>query len=152
MTNSSVEAGREPDFPEKCLKGMSAPVVFFDGHCALCAFWVRFLLARDTRRTYRFASLDSAAARSAGVALKPGMDPETVVLLRDGRLWERSDAALRILAGLGGLWKAFLVLRFVPSAFRDAVYRWVARNRYRWFGRTDSCFMPDPGQRDLFLD
>lgn len=131
---------------------MSAPVVFFDGYCALCAFWVRFILIRDRRGSYRFASLDSAAARSAGVSVQPGADPETVILLAEGRTWERSDAAIRILAGLGGLWRLCLLLLIVPRALRDAIYRWVARHRYRWFGKTDACLMPDARYKYLFLD
>lgn len=131
---------------------MSAPVVFFDGHCALCAFWVRFLLARDRGNRYRFASLDSSASRAAGVAVVPGMEPDTVILMRNGRRWERSDAAIRILAGLGGTWRMSLVFLVVPRVLRDAIYRWVARNRYRWFGQTEACFLPDPCQREFFLD
>jgi predicted DCC family thiol-disulfide oxidoreductase YuxK len=131
---------------------MSAPVVFFDGHCALCAFWVRFLLARDRRHRYRFASLDSYAARASGISSPPGSEPDTVILMRDERLWERSDAAIRIVAGLGGMWRACVLLLLVPRVIRDAVYRWVARNRYRWFGRTEACFLPDARQRELFLD
>jgi predicted DCC family thiol-disulfide oxidoreductase YuxK len=74
-----------------------------------------------------------------------------VVLLEGGRAWQRSDAAIRIAAGLGGAWKLASVLRWIPRPLRDAAYGVVVRNRYRWFGRRDACLVPTPELRERFL-
>jgi predicted DCC family thiol-disulfide oxidoreductase YuxK len=88
---------------------------------------------------------DPAYARGAGA-------PESVVLLRSGRRYERSDAALHVALGLRFPWPLAFAAVLIPRAWRDAAYRWVARNRYRWFGRTQTCPLPTPELRGRFLD
>jgi predicted DCC family thiol-disulfide oxidoreductase YuxK len=118
--------------------------VLFDGPCNLCNSSVLFIIDRDPNARFRFASLQSPAGRAA--MTKSGLDdgsPESVVLI-DGRgAWRESDAALRIAAGLAGPWRLLGALRVVPRPLRDAAYRFVARRRYRWFGR-DECRLPTP--------
>jgi predicted DCC family thiol-disulfide oxidoreductase YuxK len=129
------------------------PVVLFDGVCNLCTASVAFILARDPERRFRFASLQSDAGRR--LLERHGLPPDelaTVVVVADGRALTRSDAALRIARGLGGAWPVLGVLRVVPRPLRDAVYGVVARNRYRWFGRRESCMLPTPELRSRFLD
>ena len=122
-------------------------VVFFDGVCGLCNRFVDFLLRRDHQHGLRFAPLQGSTAES--LALPTDFD---TVVARDGtRTLVRSDAALAALSRLGGLWVFAAVLGLVPRPLRDAVYRFVAHNRYRWFGRHDSCRLPEPHEALSFL-
>ncbi|GAC1566714.1 MAG: thiol-disulfide oxidoreductase DCC family protein [Vulcanimicrobiaceae bacterium] len=124
---------------------MNAPaLVLFDGLCTLCHRSVRFVVANDPGRHFRFASLDSGAARDA--LARFGRTPEefsSVVLVDGGHVYERSDAALRIARSLRAPWPAFAALLAFPRALRDAAYDVVARNRNRLFGRTTTCPLPD---------
>lgn len=129
-------------------------VVLFDGVCNLCNASVQFILDRDPQARFRFASLQSDAAKrllsTRGLALPEG-DPESVMLVEGDRVYSHSDAALRIARGLRGVWKALVAFLIVPRFIRDAVYRFIARNRYRWFGRTEECRIPTPALRARFL-
>lgn len=127
------------------------PVVFFDGVCGLCNGTVDWLLARDRRARLRFAPLQGETARRLLGEL-PEDALEWTFLLRDGAgTHERSDAVLGALQHVGGPWSLIRVLRLVPRALRDAVYRFVARRRYRWFGRRDACRLPSTAERERFL-
>jgi predicted DCC family thiol-disulfide oxidoreductase YuxK len=129
------------------------PVILFDGTCLLCQGAVQFVLRRDRDRVFRFGSLQSAAGRKLlerhGV-YDPGLD--SVVLLEDGAAYTESEAALRIARRFHGGWRLLAGFRILPRGLRDALYRWVARHRERWFGRSDACMMPPPGERERFLD
>ncbi|WP_179460408.1 thiol-disulfide oxidoreductase DCC family protein [Stenotrophomonas sp. JAI102] len=133
--------------------GPAEPVIVFDGVCALCSRWVRFLLRFDTRGRYRFAAMQGAQGRALLQA--HGLDPEdptSFLLLDAGRAWTDTDAIIRVLTGLGGAWRLLGVLRWMPRRLRDPAYRALARNRYRWFGRHDTCFLPTAEQAARFLD
>lgn len=128
-------------------------VIVFDGVCALCSRWVRFLLRFDRQGRYRFAAMQGAQGRA--LLQQHGLDPDdplSFLLVEQGRAWSDTDAIVRVLAGLGGAWKLAHVLRAVPRAWRDRAYRALARNRYRWFGRHEQCFLPTPAQAARFLD
>jgi predicted DCC family thiol-disulfide oxidoreductase YuxK len=136
----------------------SHPILLYDGICGLCNRLVQFLLKRDQHDRIRFASLQSELAKDL---LRPyGADPEdldTVYVVKDRgqsgeALLSRSDAVLYLLDQLGGVWKLAAVGRLLPKPLRDAIYKMVARNRYRVFGKYDSCLLPDPKQRAKFLD
>ena len=130
------------------------PVVLFDGVCNLCSAAVQFILDRDRRGRFRFAALQSevgaALLQRFGVAVPEG-DPDTVLLLEGGAVYSHSSAALRIARRLDGAWPALYALMLLPRPLRDAGYRWIARNRYRWFGRTEQCRLPTPELRARFL-
>jgi predicted DCC family thiol-disulfide oxidoreductase YuxK len=130
------------------------PVVLFDGVCNLCNGAVQFIVDRDPRGTLRFASLQSEPAaellRAHGKAPPTG-DPDSVVLIEDGRVYESSGAALRIARHLRAPWGLLYALVIVPRFLRDAVYRFIARNRYRWFGKSEQCRIPTPELRARFL-
>jgi predicted DCC family thiol-disulfide oxidoreductase YuxK len=139
------------------LKSVSPPaIVLFDGVCNLCDATVQFLLDRDPDGRFVFASLQSDEGKrvlaSVGRAPTPQRkDPETVVLVLGNQAYDKSTAALRIAARLGWPWKALAVLLVVPALVRDVVYDFVARNRYRWFGRHPSCRVPTPEAKTHFL-
>lgn len=130
------------------------PLVLFDGVCNLCNASVRFIIDRDPEARFRFAPLQGEAARARLAALGvplPGGDPESILLVEDGRVYARSTAALciaRRLRGPARLAWAFIV---VPRPLRDLVYRLVARTRYRVFGRSDECLLPTPALKARFL-
>ena len=135
---------------------VDGPVVLFDGVCNLCAGAVRFIIPRDRRGRFRFASLQSEAGRrilaATGVQLpKSGEAPESLVLVADGRAHLRSGAALRIAAGLDGAWPLAAALLLIPAPLRDGAYRLVARNRQRWFGHA-AREVPPTDESWRFLD
>jgi predicted DCC family thiol-disulfide oxidoreductase YuxK len=130
------------------------PTVLFDGVCNLCNAAVNFIIDRDRARTIRFASLQSEAALQLlarhGLAA-PAAEPETILFVSGGRVYDRSTAALQIARRLSGLWPLLAAFAVVPRPLRDAVYAWIARNRYRWFGKSESCRVPTPALRERFL-
>lgn len=129
------------------------PTLLFDGVCNLCSGSVQFILKRDTRGRFRFASLQSDAGRR--LMTGHGLDPDalsSVVLIEDGRAYQESAAALRIARHLPGAWKLLRVFTVIPRPLRDAIYRLIARNRYRWFGKTETCWLPTPELRARFLE
>lgn len=128
------------------------PIVLFDGVCNLCNGSVQFILKRDPRGRFRFASLQSEAGRR--LMTEHGLDPDalsSVVVIEDGRAWQESSAALRIARHLPGGWKLLRIFAVIPRPLRDAVYRLIARNRYRWFGKTETCWLPTPELKERFL-
>jgi len=132
---------------------MDRPIILFDGVCNLCNGAVQFVLKRDRTKQFRFASLQSNAGQALlrGRGL-PTEDFDTMVLVEEDRVYTRSNAALRILRGCGGMWALAYAFILVPRALRDAVYGVIARYRYRWFGKREECWLPTPELRDRFLD
>jgi predicted DCC family thiol-disulfide oxidoreductase YuxK len=134
------------------MDAMTNPIVLFDGVCNLCNGSVQFLLKRDPQARFRFASLQSDTGQKLQAAL--GMDPQaldSVILVEGDRWYKESDAALRIARKLPGAWKLLTAFRIVPRPIRDAAYRLIARNRYRWFGKAETCWLPTPELRGRFL-
>lgn len=130
-----------------------APLVLFDGDCNLCNGTVQFLLRRDRRARLRFASLQSAAGRAALAAAGASAAlPDSIVLVHGGRVRVKSAAALAIARWLPLPWPVLSIAWLVPYPLRDLVYDWIARNRYRWFGRQQQCWVPTAELRARFLD
>jgi predicted DCC family thiol-disulfide oxidoreductase YuxK len=128
-------------------------IVLFDGVCNFCNGSVNFIIARDPRGEFSFAAIQSETG--GRLMREAGMDPaecDSVILIEDGNAYVRSDAALRIARRLGAPWSAAYALTVLPRALRDLVYRLVAENRYRFFGRRDECMLPTPEVRGRFLD
>ena len=148
---------------------MPHPIILYDGVCGLCNRLNHFVLRRDSGAIFRFASLQSPFA--ARILTRHGANPQdldTVYVVvnhdltkhdlakethADERLLPRSDAIIFVLKKLGGFWKLLgLVLQLLPRPLRNAAYRLVARNRYRIFGRSETCMLPSPEYRNRFLD
>ena len=126
--------------------------MIFDGVCNLCAHSVRFILDHESDQTLRFAPLQSpAGARLMRELGFDARDAKTFVLLADGKAYVRSDAAVRVSRYLGGGWRLLGAIRIIPRPVRDWAYDIVARNRYRWFGRADTCMVPTPELRARFM-
>lgn len=138
--------------------GEPAPILLYDGVCGLCNRFVQIVLDHDPEGRFRFAPLQSRLA-SAALA-RHGLDPSvlsTVVVVLDHerpteRLLTKSRAALFVLKSLGGAWNLLRPFGLLPTAVLDLAYDGVARNRYRVFGRSETCRMPKPEQRARFLD
>ncbi|MEO0556772.1 MAG: thiol-disulfide oxidoreductase DCC family protein [Bacteroidota bacterium] len=138
---------------ESAALSQSGPVVLFDGVCNLCDRSVQFILDRDRAGVFRFASLQSDTGRA--LLVDHQLDPDalaSVVVVDGDQAFTKSDAALRIARDLRFPWNAASAFRIVPRFLRDAIYNWVAKNRYRWFGTRESCRIPTPDVAARFLD
>ncbi|MBV8747737.1 MAG: DUF393 domain-containing protein [Xanthobacteraceae bacterium] len=136
-----------PPFPD------DHPVIIFDGYCALCSGYARFVLAHDHAGKFRLLAARSALGRALYVHY--GLDPydfETNILIADGKAHFKSEASLRILELLGPPWSLTRVLRLIPTAIRDRIYAFIARNRLRLFGKLETCYAPGAPFRDRVLD
>ena len=142
--------------------------VLFDGVCNLCHRSVQFIIDRDPERRFRFAALQSAPGQSiwrscrlcpeSALREASGEAPETtppvrtLVLVEGDRCYTESTAALRVARRLSGFWPVLYVFILIPPLLRNLIYRWVSRNRYRWFGRNESCQLPGPATVDRFIE
>ncbi|WP_066806873.1 thiol-disulfide oxidoreductase DCC family protein [Sphingomonas asaccharolytica] len=128
------------------------PIIVFDAECLLCSANAQFVLDHDRRGRFLLASMQGEAGSAfyRRFGIDPA-DPDTLIVVEGDRVRRDSDAILAIWAGLGWPWRAGAMFRVVPRLLRDPVYRWVARNRYRLFGRRDTCWLPDPAFRDRML-
>ncbi len=125
-------------------------VILFDGVCNFCNTTINYILDHDGGR-HQFASLQSAYGQSILDQLnRPSLDFDSVLLWEDGHIYEKSEAALRIARHVKG-WKWLWIFRFLPLSIRDRVYSLIARNRYRWFGKRESCRLPSPEERLRFV-
>ncbi len=129
-----------------------ARVLFFDGYCSLCNGFVDWMMKHDSRRTMNFASLQGKTAKAM---LPPERvsegDPDTVIYMRDGELYDRSAAVLMAFKDLGGVWSLMSVFFVIPGPLRNIFYRGVAKIRYRVFGRRETCRMPTEEERQRLL-
>lgn len=127
-------------------------IIYFDGVCHLCQRSVRFILRYDKRQQFSFASLQSEYAKKHLLYIN-GLDIKlnTIVYQRNDSYLTKSDAVLKILNDLGGAWKIFLVFSVLSKSLRNFIYDLVANNRYSWFGKDDSCMIPNKEIKSRFL-
>lgn len=128
-------------------------IIFFDGVCNLCNSSVNYVIDHDKKKKFSFASLQSDLARDLLGNL--GVDSqklESIVLKKGDKIYRKSSAAIEIAREMDGLWPVLYVFKLVPAFVRDFIYDFIAKNRYRWFGKQDSCRMPTPELKERFLD
>jgi predicted DCC family thiol-disulfide oxidoreductase YuxK len=128
-------------------------IILFDGVCNLCSSSVQFIIKRDPKARYKFASLQSDfGQRFLEEKNLSTADFHSLIVIKNGAYLQRSDAALEIARHLSGLWPVFDAFKFLPRLLRDPVYNWISRNRYNWFGKKESCWLPTVELRSRFLD
>lgn len=128
-------------------------IILFDGICNLCDGIVLFIIKRDKKELFRFAALQSAAGKELRRRYSlPDERYDTVYYIRDDTPYQKSAAILHILRDLGGGWRLFYCLIRIPAGARDAIYTWIARNRYRLFGKKTSCLLPGQEIRNRYLE
>lgn len=134
------------------MKQQEGLIVLFDGVCNLCTGVVKFSVKQDKKGKLRYASLQSEVAKT--IMRKHNLDEnqlKTFVFVDNDKIYTRSTAGLKLLSSFGGLWTLVYAFIIVPRPIRDAVYDFISRNRYRWFGKEESCMIPSPEIRARFL-
>ncbi len=138
-------AGNPENFDKK--------IILFDGVCNLCSGAVTFIIKRDKKNVFRFASLQSDLGKS--LLEKFGIDPvktDSIILISKGKAYIKSSAALHIARDLNGGYPLLTGFLIVPKFLRNGLYDFIAKNRYRWFGKKESCMIPNPELKSRFLD
>lgn len=128
-------------------------IILFDGVCNLCSGAVLFIIKRDRHAKFLFASLQSPFGQQQ--LKKIGLEREaiqTIILMRGADVFYRSDAALEIARGLNGIWPSLYILKIIPAFLRDALYNYISRNRYKFFGKKDTCMIPTPELQSRFIE
>jgi len=118
-------------------------VLVYDGHCHLCSGWVRFFERHPVQPPFLLIPMQSPPGRDllARYGIDPD-DPSTFLVLNRGQAFTASDAVIEVITVVGGVWRFARAAHLVPRTWRDAMYRVLARNRYRWFGRRQTCYLP----------
>jgi predicted DCC family thiol-disulfide oxidoreductase YuxK len=133
--------------------GTRNSIILFDGICNVCSGAVQFVIKRDKKNHFRFASLQSPEGQKL---LKfnelPANDFNSFILIEDEKVYTKSTGALRVTKNLSGLWPLLYGFIIVPKFLRDSIYDLIAKNRYKWFGKKDSCMIPTPEVRAKFLN
>ena len=159
INSSEMSNASAPDAPTGDVSTRIRPLSFnhgvllFDGVCNLCNGFINFVIDHDPEGYFRFGTLQREPARS--FLRSAGYDPDvlsSVVFIEDGRIYRESGAALRVAQHLGLPWMLLAVFQVVPRPLRDAIYRWVAANRYDWFGTRSQCRLPTPELQARFID
>jgi predicted DCC family thiol-disulfide oxidoreductase YuxK len=131
---------------------MNRPVILFDGVCNFCNAAINFVLKQDKKGIFRFAPLQSEAGQELLKQYNLSTrDFDSFVLIDEGKVYKKSTASLRVMNKLPWYWKEAQILRIVPAFLRDAIYDFIAKNRYKWFGRKEQCMVPTPEMRSRFL-
>lgn len=127
-------------------------IVLFDGVCNFCNHSIQFIIKRDPKGYFKFGALQSEEGKA--LLAQHGLPPEaldTIVLIENGKAYTYSTAPLRITRKLVFPWFLFFIFLLVPTFIRNPIYKWISRNRYKWFGKQESCMMPTPEIRKRFL-
>ena len=128
-------------------------IILFDGVCNLCNGAVQFVIKRDNKDQFLFASLQSDEGKEILKEYNlPSNKMNSFFLVENGKVYDKSTAALRVLKKMNALWRLFYIFIIVPKFIRDGVYNWIAKHRYQWFGRKDECMIPTPELKAKFLN
>jgi predicted DCC family thiol-disulfide oxidoreductase YuxK len=123
------------------------PLILFDGVCNLCNASVQFIVKRDPHQKFKFASLQSPVAKE----YLTNQEMSSILLIKNGKYYDRSNAALEIARDLKGPWKIFYFFKIIPASLRNVLYNVIANNRYKLFGKKDECMIPTPELRSRFI-
>ena len=127
------------------------PIIFFDGVCGLCNWSVSFIIKIDKKKKIHFSPLQGSTAENV-LTEEDRLDFDSLFFYKEGEVKKYSTGVLNILKEIGGIWSVFYVFIIIPVFIRDAVYRLVAKNRYKWFGKLDACRVPTAEEKAVFLD
>ena len=128
------------------------PILFFDGVCNFCNSTVNFIIRHDKKELFLFAALQSDKGRELLRRIKHNEAlPQSVILSYKGNIYEKSDAVLQTARLLGGAWTLILTGYILPRFIRNGIYNFIAKHRYRWFGKRETCMVPSPSVRVRFL-
>ena len=131
---------------------MDQPIVLFDGVCNLCNSAVQFIIKHDKKNVFKFASLQSGTGQKLLAQYNfPTEELNSFILIENNKAYDRSTGALRVAKKLNGILPWLYGFIFIPKIFRDSIYNWVGRNRYKWFGKKDECMIPTPELKARFL-
>lgn len=131
---------------------MDHPVILFDGVCNFCNGAVNFVLKQDKKAVFRFAPLQSEAGQNLLKQYHLSTeDFDSFVLIENGKVYKKSAASLRVMNKFPWYWKEAQILWIVPGFLRNAIYDFIAKNRYKWFGKKEQCMVPTPEIRQRFL-
>ncbi len=129
------------------------PIILFDGVCNFCNGAINFVLKQDKKGIFKFAPLQSEAGQRLLQHYNLSMKEfDSFILIDKGKVYKKSAASLRVMNKLPWYWKEAQILRMIPTAFRDAIYDFIAKNRYKWFGKKEQCMVPTPELRSRFLN
>lgn len=132
---------------------MAEKIILFDGVCNLCNQSVQFIIKKDKKKQFKFASLQSSFGQQVlGKSKLDSGNFSSFLFLDNGHLYTRSEAALRVAKGLSGFWPLLYGFIIVPAFIRNGIYNWIAKNRYKWFGKKESCWMPSAALQARFLN
>lgn len=130
----------------------TSPVVLFDGVCNLCNSVVQLVIRHDKKKQFRFASLQSDFGQKILQQFHlPMIEFNSFIYLENGKLYTKSTAALRVAKKMDRPWKLLYSFTIVPPFIRNGVYNWVARNRYKWYGKQETCWLPSPDLQARFI-
>jgi predicted DCC family thiol-disulfide oxidoreductase YuxK len=130
---------------------ITKPIIFFDGVCGLCNRFVDFIIKADKRQQFLFAPLQGKTFKLL-IESKKLHFPDSVVLYTEEKFDTKSSAALKIISSLGGIYATAKICYLLPKWMRDKLYDYVAKNRYQWFGKKETCRLPNPEERARFLE
>lgn len=128
-------------------------VILFDGYCNLCNSQVNSILRFDSKKIFYFSNLDSSFSKKVIKENKvESLEGKTIILYHNNKIIIKSNAAIKIAYLLGGFFKIFIIFKILPNFIRDGIYDVISRNRYRWFGKSDSCYIPKKEILDRFIN
>ena len=132
---------------------ISKSVILFDGYCNLCNSQVNSILRFDSKKFFYFSNLDSSFSKKVIKENKvESLEGKTIILYHNNKIIIKSNAAIKIAYLLGGFFKIFIIFKILPNLIRDGIYDVISRNRYRWFGKSDSCYIPKKEILDRFIN
>ena len=131
---------------------MHPNLILFDGVCNFCNFWVNFIIDRDSKAFFKFTALQSDTARQILKSNKiDAMKIDSIVLVINGKIFFKSSAAFQIARKLDGFWKLLYIFIIIPPFMRDRIYDFIASNRYKWFGKRETCRIPTDNEKHRFI-